>query len=239
MENSKPGQKGLHLVPIRKVCAVRLFSLESFPGHIKASHPKTCSYSDHKLISITVRPSTQPKGKSFWKFRTALLQREDFCSELADTITLAKEESAELAPDTCWEFIKLKIREKSIAFSKKLREEHSLLEAETETRLLVLEKDLVDSPDDTREEYQGLKRELYQIQLTRARESMVRSLSTWVGEGESPTKYFLNLEKKQSTAKIMTFIRDTQGNLLEDPKSIMKFQGEYFSKQSPQDSPQC
>lgn len=44
-----------------------LFTPESFPGQIKASQPRICTYSDHRIIAITIRPSIQPKGRGFWK----------------------------------------------------------------------------------------------------------------------------------------------------------------------------
>lgn len=207
-----------------------IFFPDSFPGHVKAYTPASCSFSDHRLISLTVHPSSFPKGRGFWRLRVSLLNRDDYCREVLETIIKAEEDSEDLLPITRWEYVKLKIRELSIKFSKKIKEESSRLEAELETQLLSLGNKLENSHN-LYEEYQGVKRELFQIQLIQARESMIRSRCRWVGEGERPTKYFLNLEKKNFASKVMSGIRTPDGTLLSDPEEILSFEKEYFSNQ--------
>lgn len=87
------------------------------------------------------------------------------------------------------------------------------------------------SSSEAREEFHDVKRELYQIQLIRAREGMVRARARWVGEGEHPTKYFLNLEKKRFTAKTMTTVLDEKGDILSDPNDILAFEKRFFTSQ--------
>lgn len=207
-----------------------LFAPLSFPGHVQAFHPKTCSFSDHRLITLEIRPTAKPKGLGFWKFKTSLLQRQDFCEEIIDTIEQTERDSVDLKPDTRWEFLKLKIREASIKFAKKLKEDQSALESEMQTRLWILEKDILSSPG-TREEYHEIKRELYQVQLLKTRESMLRSRVRWVGEGERPTKYFLNLEKKQFDSKTISSIYNGEGILLEKTDQILDYEKTHFSHQ--------
>lgn len=207
-----------------------LFAPLSFPGHIQAFHPKTCAFSDHRLILLEIRPGSRPKGLGFRKFQTSLLLRQDFCEEMNDTIKQAERESADLLPDSRWEFIKFRIREASIKFAKKLKEKNSVLESEMETRLWILEKDIHKSPG-IREEYHEIKRELYQVQVLKTRESMLRSKVKWVGEGERPTKYFLNLEKKQFDSKTISSIYDGEGTLIEEAEQILCYEKAHFSQQ--------
>lgn len=207
-----------------------LLTPESFPGQIRDSRPQICSYSDHRMIAITIRPSIQPRGRGFWKLRTSLLHREDYCKEVVEWVDRAKKDSVGLSPDNRWEFIKMRIREGSIKFARQLKEKTMYLETELETRLIALEKEL-DSSGEVREEFHDIKRELYQIQLIRARESMIRARTRWVGKGERPTKYFLNLEKKSFTAKTMTAVLDERGNRLTDPDDILAFEKRHFTSQ--------
>lgn len=207
-----------------------LFVPHVFPGHIKASQHRTCAWSDHRMIAVVVRPCDKPKGRGFWKLKPYLLQRQDFCLEIEEAIQEGERESEGLASDLRWEFLKLKIRERSITFAKKLREEQTRLEAELETRLLVLEKEIYTSRD-FQEEFNAVKRELYQIQMLKARESMVRSRVKWVGEGERPTKYFLNLEKKQFETKTISSVYNEEGTLLLESDDILKYEHSYFSRQ--------
>lgn len=205
-----------------------IFAPSTFPGQIRASQPMPCSFSDHYMIGLIIRPSIQPRGRGFWRLRTSLLNREDYFEEISEVIEKSKEDSVDLA--LRWEYIKLKIREASIKFSRKIQEEYSRLETELETRLLFLGKNLILSRE-AREEYQGVKRELFQIQSIRAREAMVRARVKWMGQGERPTKYFLNLEKKRFTAKTMTSVLDGEGTLLTSPDDILNFEKRHFATQ--------
>lgn len=182
------------------------------------------------MITVVIRPCQRPKGRGFWKFNVSLLDREDLRQEFVKAIEKADQESGDLPADTRWEFIKLHVREFSIQFSKKVTEERVCLESELETHLMDLEKDLFSSPE-IHEEYQATKRELHQFQLLKAREAMIRSKIRWVGEGERPTKFFLNLQKKQSEAKTISSIHDGEGNLLTDSAQILAFQHSFFTDQ--------
>lgn len=82
-----------------------------------------------------------------------------------------------------------------------------------------------------KEEFHAIKRELYQIQLLKARESMIRSRVRWVGEGERPTKFFLNLEKKQVESKTMASLYNDEGTLLTEPGDILQYEHSYFAEQ--------
>lgn len=126
--------------------------------------------------------------------------------------------------------MKLSIREFSINFSKKLREESSRIERELETRLWELEKEghLLSDPE-LQEEFHMIKRELFQMQLLQARESMTRTRVKWDGEGERPSKFFLNLEKKNYDSKTMTELFDKDGSIITDPEEILHFEKSHFS----------
>lgn len=60
------------------------------------------------------------------------------------------------------------------------------------------------SSKEAAEEFHTCKRELFQIQLLRSREAMLRSRCNWLVQGERPTKYFLNLEKRNYDEKSVT-----------------------------------
>lgn len=205
------------------------FSPNNFPGLLKTSDPKTVPFSDHRMVFLKIRPSPPPRGKGFWKFKTSLLQNEDFCKEVIVAIEVGAENAKDLSPQMRWEFIKLSIRESAMKFDKKRREEQNRLEAELETQLFTLEKDLYNSQE-IQEENQVIKRELYQIQLARTRESMIRSKVKWVGEGERPTKYFLNLERKNFESKIVSALIDDSGATITDPGDILGLEKEFFTK---------
>ena len=51
---------------------------------------------------------------------------------------------------------------------------------------------------------------------------IVRSKEWWVEQGEKPTKYFFNLEKKRQQKKEMTELNSSTGTLLSDSRGIRK-----------------
>ena len=55
-----------------------------------------------------------------------------------------------------------------------------------------------DADLDTRilDEYEAAKKELNTMQELKGKEAIFRSKSGWIEQGEKPTKYFFNLEKK-------------------------------------------
>ena len=53
-------------------------------------------------------------------------------------------------------------------------------------------------------EFEALKSELNKIYSTKGKEAMFRSKVKRVEEGEKPTKYFFNLEKRNYEKKIIT-----------------------------------
>lgn len=209
-----------------------IFCSDSFPGQIKADNPKIFSFSDHKLIAITFRPSITPKGKGFWKMKPSLLNRDDFCKGIKEIISQVEINSQNLNMEAKWEFLKLNIREFTIKFSKKLKEDNLLLEKELESRLFELEKDeeLLSDPD-LQEEFHMIKRELFQINLLQARESMIRARVNWASQGERPSKFFLNLEKKSYDSKAITEIYDNNDTLITNPEDILQFEKAHFSSQ--------
>lgn len=107
-----------------------LFTPQSFLGHIRAYHLATFAISNHRMVTIVVRPCVRPRGPGFWKFKASLLHRQDFCDKIGEAIERAERDSKDLPLDVRWEFLKLKIRETSISFAKQLREEQSGMEAE-------------------------------------------------------------------------------------------------------------
>lgn len=212
-----------------------IFCAESFPGKMRAAQPKSYSFSDHRMIAVTFRPCLHPKGKGFWRMRTSLLEREDFCEEIIQAITKGVNDSSDLQPNTRWEYIKFTIREAAIAFSKRLKENMQRLETELQSTMMDLEKEIL--RDSAKAElYQTLKRELYQLQMTGARESMIRAKVKWVCEGERPTKYFLNLEKKHFGSKSIAELFNNEGILLTRPEDILAFERSFFASQYGQDN---
>ena len=109
-------------------------------------------------------------------------------------------------------------------------------------KLQVLDRKICNSTDLNDEistEFETLKNELNEIYSTKGKEAMFRSKVKWVEQGEKPTKYFLNLEKRNYEKKIITQLKISDGEIISDIKQINKEIEEYYksfltSKKFPQ-----
>lgn len=207
-----------------------IFAPSSFLGVLESKAPTSCSFSDHRLLSLTVNPREIPRGRGFWRMQASVLEREDFRLKLRDFLTSRINDSPHLPHDIRWEFIKLGIREFSIQYCSKLNQESRCLERNLEDRLFILEKEMVDSPE-VAEEYHATKRELLQIQLLASRQAMLRSRTKWLTQGERPTSYFLNMEKRNYNEKTISAIFNAEEVLLTRQEDILEFEKEHFQEQ--------
>lgn len=185
--------------------------------------------SDHCMVTMEVKVSSDKRGPGFWKFDNTLLSDPIFVQEMKALIQESLQEEME-NPTLKWEWLKFKIREFCIAFTIKQRREQKKLINDLEKRLKLLAEhhDLSDSPD-TAMESQSIKRELAEIQTNKASKIIFKAKAKWTGLGEKPSAYFLGLEKRLSKDKCISSLKDENGQTLTDPSDILAYECRYFS----------
>ena len=100
----------------------------------------------------------------------------------------------------------MEFRSTTISYSKNKCKLVHVREEEIKSRLVELDRMICNnfnSPgiDPALKEYDNLKAELQSIYEKKGRSAIFRSKCCWVEEGERPTKYFFNLEKKNYNKK--------------------------------------
>ena len=93
----------------------------------------------------------------------------------------------------------MEIRAKTIQYSKQKRSSLGNKEEILQNELQELDHKICNSNTFNQEilqKYEAAKEELKHIHEVRGREAMFRSKMKWFEQGEKPTKYFFNLEKK-------------------------------------------
>lgn len=185
--------------------------------------------SDHSILSIAVGVSSVERGPGYWRFNNQLLTHPDFIQQMSDHILESLEEEFD-NPVSLWEWVKYKIRQFCIKYSiNSNREKKAHLKAlESRLRILSHDHDLTGSPDIIAEAT-SIQRELAEIKLHDANNIIFRSRTRWAMAGEKPSAYFLGLERRQRKANIIKEIKDPQGNILTDSKSILDAQKNYFA----------
>ena len=81
--------------------------------------------------------------------------------------------------------------------------------------------------DEILTEFEALKSEPNEVYSTKGKEAMFRSKVKWVEEGEKPTTYFFNLEKRNYEKKITTQLKVSDEEIISDIKQINKEIEEY------------
>ena len=66
------------------------------------------------------------------------------------------------------------------------------------------------------------KQELEKLREHKLRGFLIRSRLKWLEDGEKPTKYFCNLEKRNFTEKTIRKLKLANGSTLIDQKQILK-----------------
>lgn len=72
------------------------------------------------MILLKIALHHNPRGRGFWKLNTSLLKEKEYLNLIKTTIYQAKNEyqlDNSVNPALLWDMIKMKVREKSIAFA--------------------------------------------------------------------------------------------------------------------------
>ena len=124
-----------------------------------------------------------------------------------------------------WEYLKFKIRDQTIAFSKVLSANKRKEIFSLECKLLSLEKEFEFQESET---YINTKKELDNIYDLKAEEIRIRSRCNWYEAGEKSTIFFLNLEKRHAQEFFITILYEN-GELINNNSGMEQKIFEFYS----------
>lgn len=174
---------------------------------------------DHSAIKIMFKQMQEHQhGKGYWKFNESLTIDQTYTNAVKINIQEWKQEVRHLDPRHQWEFVKYKIRNFTITYSKKKSGETRQREKELKNKITDLESNL---GRDNYEEYVRSKKELEQILVDRVKGNIIRSKVQWYDEGERGTRYFHNLEKQNYSKKCIKKLQNDNGQIITEPDKIL------------------
>ena len=185
-----------------------------------------CSYSDHDLVSVNFQcKQTAPRGLGLWKFNSSLTLDDDYTSLLGRFLRDWKLRMPDF-PDlrTWWDIGKSHIREITVEFATLKRREKKLQRSNLVHQLGLAEQEPVHSAGAITD----LRQRIREIDEEFLSGVIVRSKELWVEQGEKPTKYFFNLEKKRQQKREMTELNSSTGILLSDSRDIRKEMNNFY-----------
>ena len=119
----------------------------------------------------------------------------------------------------------MEIRGLTIPYAKNKAKIVRTLEKQLESRIESLENKTNAYPDDRtdaeQQEYERLKTELRRIYEERADGAILRSKMRWIEHGEKPTKYFFNMEGR-NTKKTITELPVARGTTISNDEDILE-----------------
>ncbi len=205
---------------------------------------------DHSLITLVLDLAKIKRGKGFWKFNNSLLKDSDFSARIKNKISEVKKQYAvplynfENIDQISHSDVELTINDQLFleVLLMEIRGEIIRFAAEKQKRTkrneLLLEKDIKELEDefltntktDILEKIDSKKLQLEEIRLARMEGVMLRSKARWVEDGEKPTKYFINLEKRNIVNKTISHLQNSNGHDIRNQTQIMEETLNFYEK---------
>ena len=205
------------------------FVSNSLQGNICETDIQVAFCTDHSPITSSLkRINNLPRGRSLWKFNNSLLQNDGYLRKMK-TVTVETEQqldSKQIKDDQVrWEYLKFKIRDQTIAFSKVLSANKRKEIFSLEGKLISLEKEIEFQENET---FINTKKELDNTYDQKAEEIRIRSRCKWYEAGEKSTKFFLNLEKRHAQESFITSLYEN-GELINNNTGIERKIFDFYS----------
>ena len=164
---------------------------------------------DHKIVCLSLKWDKEfTRGPGFWKFNNTLLKDENYIDRIQKLYPdLLRKYSNIQDEQLLWELFKMEIRSSTISFTKgksKLQRERELLVKDQLDELdrKICSSDDLQNIDQELKCYEALTKELQSLYDAKCEAAKFRSKCRWLEEGERPTKYLFNLEKRNYSRKV-------------------------------------
>ena len=183
---------------------------------------------DHRALYAVIDMMYTERGSGYWKFNNRLLQDQEYLKLINHEIdeTMKNQKST---PLETWEWIKKRIKDKTVQYSKQKVSEDKLVIAQLTEKVNDLE---IKFPLSEQEQMslENSKIELEEKLRDEIKGVMFRSKVQWAEEGEKCTKYFFSLEKARYNAKTCYKLIDEEGNEILNTHKILDKQREFYTE---------
>ena len=188
--------------------------------------------SDHKCISVELNFNSAKKGPGRWKLNTSILNDFSYKQKVSELIQSVKQNFNYLSKQMIWEVCKVKIKELTIAYCTKKQSVKKCVIKDIESKLEQKEQELINSNfnQHIKAEKDNLADTLYDIVEKQKEGAKIRSRARWLEEGERPTKYFFNLEKKNISNNTIKELKTKDGVYVNSNKEILEEQYKFYNQ---------
>ena len=194
----------------------------------------SCSRTDHSLVTLEIRNQEVIRGPGSWKFNDSLLNKHDFCIGMLNHIKQVKliNNKRKSTRTKEWEYLKKQCKLYSQKATKNSqRDTISLLNNLHALRQELLNEETEKSKSDTQSEHDVITMvngKIKEIETQQTEQTIFRSRSKWVKEGQKMTKYFYALEKRNYVNKTMFSVINSEGQVCTQQKEILREQVQFY-----------
>lgn len=239
------------LNPIKKQARLDFFLIhESIFQYVTDSDIIPGYRTDHSAIILKFKFQENERGKGYWKFNNSLLKDKTYIEEIKKTIEEVKATYAtnsnlgenitnedllfNINDQLFLETLLMIIRGNTIKYSsikkKEMIKEEKNLEQEIKIMECEINNDFVNSDLELIQTLAQKQERLVEIRKNKIEGVMLRSKARYEDLGEKPTKYFLNLENRHFTNKVMNKLIDDDDSHYTDTKDILNCQKRFYQK---------
>lgn len=180
---------------------------------------RACPHSDHSVVETVIQPSgARGRGKGTWKMNNSLLDDPTYQREIQDFLEHWKHRKQEFwTIGEWWDEGKRRIKIITIRTSVRKSRNRRKQEEELKKKLTQMKNGAQPQMDKVIE----IEQQIEDMVQQRLEGVKIRSRAAWLEEGEKPTKYFFDLErKKQNSACIHKL--ETDGKMVNNDEEIME-----------------
>ena len=164
-----------------------------------------------------------------WNFNNSLLKDKDFCTTIKKFIHCHLRFLPSFASlQDWWEFLKLSIKEESIAFSHNKRRRLRKQQVSLTNKLIPLRQHLVDGDDTVSILISDTESQLKARWVKEIEGIMIRSRAQWL-EGKRPSCYFFNLQRIKAQKSHISSVYDLNGTEVSSQEEIEKAHVDFYS----------
>ena len=188
--------------------------------------------SDHSIITLDWQLDENKRGPGVWRFNTSLLQDAVYEKEIVNIIQQGKYKYSTCNAADQWEMIKHDIMKYSMNYSRtkaKEKKEDHFLKFKT-IEMLQAQIDDDPEPERTNEQIDTMLAEIEADRQAKIEAVAIRCKAQWMIDGEQNSKYFFNLEKRNSINKTMHACMKENGEKTTNPTEILQEQSKFYRR---------
>ena len=213
--------------------------------------------SDHNIIKLSINKSGQKRGKGLWKFNNALLENLKFVDMIKSEISLIsntyslpiyseafvdsdKGQTLQISISSTLflETLLCQLRGKILKFSKNQKRQETEAEDTLVTSIKKLQSE-IDSDNnniDKKNSLRDLSLQLENLREKKIKGCIIRSRASLTDNWEKPSKYFLNLEKRNHVNKNIPSLIEDDIEITDSAKILMLQRNFYADLYSSKDT---